>query len=119
MNCSRCSISGSNSVSNRLVRAAKPELRGQLTGFARRQFGELVDGEALHPNVSGHRVQARTLTARARARFVFLDPFELALRGQLVFQSRFSVILRAGLQRPIPDFAKSAAFLASTMRRVE
>src|SRR4029453_10312291 len=80
--------------------------------FAGRKVRELIDRVTLYAHVTRHGVQAGTATTRAFARFAFLDPFGLALGGELGFQNRFAVRARRGLQILVPNFAESAAFFA-------
>ena len=101
------------------VRAFEFQPADRARCFAGRKIRELVDGVALHAHVTRHRVQARAATARAFARFAFLDPFRFALRCEFVFENRFAVAVGGCLQILVPDFAEPAAFFARAVRRIE
>ncbi len=66
-----------------------------------------------------NRVQARAVTAWTFARFLFLDPFRLALSREFIFQNRIAILAFSRLQILIPDFSKSTAFLARAVRRIK
>src|SRR5437016_1236796 len=69
--------------------------------------------------MTGDRIQARAMAAGTFARLVFLNPFELTIGREFIFQNRFAIFFRARLQIAIPNFTKSAAFFARSMRRIE
>src|SRR6267143_670334 len=98
-----------------------PELQpvNRARCFAGRKIRELIDRVTLDTHVAGHGAQTRAVTARAFARFAFLDPFRFALGSELGFQNRFTVCAGSGLQILIPNFAESAAFFAHAVRRIK
>jgi hypothetical protein len=59
------------------------------------------------------------VTRRAGHRLVFIDPFEFAIRGQLILQHGIAGIFRARLLGAVPDLTEPAAFFAGTVRRIE
>ena len=106
-------------VRDGLVRSAKAKLAHQLQCFGRGERGEIIDRLILQAHMPRNRVEARSVTRRARHRFVFIDPFEFAIGRQLIFQNGITGVFRAGLFFAVPNLAEPAAFLASAVRRVE
>jgi hypothetical protein len=84
--------------------------------FTGRKIRELIDRVTLDTHIARHSVQARATTTRTFARFAFLDPFGLALCGELGFQDRFIIGIGSSLQILIPNFAEPAAFFARAVR---
>ena len=83
---------------DRLLRPAKAKFLDQLQRLGSRRFGKAINRLTLDPDVARDGVQPRSMTARAFLRFVFIDPFKLAVRGKLIFQNRIAtVVVLAGL----------------------
>jgi hypothetical protein len=84
-----------------------------------RKGRKIVDRHVLHAHVTRDRVQTRAMASRTDLRFIFFDPFRFTFGGKLVFEDGFAILAFAELQRLVPNFAEAAAFLASTVRRIE
>src|SRR5205807_9006178 len=95
------------------------QFRDLVRCFAGGKIRELVDGVTLDTHVTRYGVQARTVTARAFARFAFLYPFGLAFGGELGFEDRFTVGAGSGSQILVPNFAESAAFFTRAVGRIK
>src|SRR6266581_2778807 len=80
--------------------------------FRRGEIRELIDRVILYAHVPRDCVQARAVTAGTFARFLFLDPFRLALGREFIFQNRIAIVALSRLQILVPDFSKATAFLA-------
>ena len=98
---------GNKPGGNRLMRSAKFQLSSILRAASLgRKIRELIDRVTLHAHVPRHGIQTRAVTTRTFARFPFVDPFGLALGGELGFQNRFTVIGCALFADPGPKFRR-------------
>ena len=104
---------------DRFLGAFELQLVDLLHRFTRRQIRELIDRLTLNAHMPRDRVQTRAVTTWTFARFRFVDPFELALGRQFVFQDRIARFFRAGLKFLVPNVTEPAAFFARAVRRVK